>query len=86
MCISHWAEIEYFRADSLSDALSIIGRIFSFSLCLEQPYMWFFVALVVLLTSGMTAFTKSGKMRFKANKSNMNNVDGFYPVMDSTKF
>lgn len=81
----------FFRAESIEKAFVIIGRIFSLESGLEQPYMWMFIAAIVLGVGSVSAFviakrksgTKSGEYR---KLQNVSMVDGFYPILDLTKF
>lgn len=76
----------FFRADSLPHALTIIGRIFSFENGLEQPYMWLFIGIVVLIACSIVALVKSKRQGLHTKKMNMGFVDGYYPILDLTKF
>lgn len=76
----------FFRADSLSHALSIIRKIFSFETGLEQPYMWLFISIIVLAICSMAALIKSKKQNIKILKMNISFVEGYYPIVDLTKF
>lgn len=74
----------FFRADSLTDALCIIKRIFSFAVGLEQPYMWLFVALLVLAISSAIAFKKTDLKKSNYKRMNISIVNGYYPLLDLT--
>lgn len=80
----------FFRADTLSDAVTVIQRIFSFECGVEQPYLWFFVSVVILIGSTVAAFVKykkTGKISIISKKvKNVATFDGFYPIMNLNKF
>ena len=76
----------FFRADSLSHALSIIGRIFSFDSGLEQPYMWFFISAIILIVANIVAYLQAKKKRDKTKKQNVSLVEGFYPLVELSSF
>ena len=76
----------FFRADSLEHALRILGRIFAFCGGLEQPYLWFFVGLVVLIACSIAALLRSKAAKSALKKQNFSFVDGYYPLLDLKKF
>ena len=78
----------FFRAESISKALLIIKRIFSFDGGLEQPYLWLFIALVVLIAASMIAYIKSRRTtpQKPVKMKNFSLVDGFYPLVDLSTF
>ena len=76
----------FFRAESLTDACFVIRRIASFEVGLEQPYMWFFIAVVIVLVASFGAYTMSKKKKLVATKCNMSVVEGFYPILNLKKF
>lgn len=76
----------FFRADSLSHAIVIIKRIFSFEKGLEHAYMWLMVSAVILCICSMFAIIRSVKIGFKSKKQNMSIVNAYYPILDLTKF
>ena len=76
----------FFRADSVTDALIIIKRIGSFDTGLEQPYMWFFIAAVFVLIASYCAYISSKRKKLVAAKANMSAVEGFYPILDLSRF
>lgn len=75
----------FFRATSISQALLIIKRIFSFSNGLEQPYMWLFVGIIILLGASLLAYKKS-KLAKANMKKNVSFVSGYYPLVDLNSF
>ena len=76
----------FFRAESVSDACFIIRRIISFEAGLEQPYMWFFIAAVIVLVASSCAYSVSKKKNLVSAKCNMSAVEGFYPILNLGKF
>jgi len=78
----------FFRAESMSQAIIIIKRIFSFESGLEQPYMWLIISFVVLIVSSVIAYIVSKKKTDikLLKKTNISMVDGYYPLVDMTKF
>ena len=76
----------FFRANSFKNAIDIITRVFSFSPGLEQPYLWLFISLVLYFAAVIFAVVKSRKSEKKLKKLNVSMVDGFYPVLNLSKF
>ena len=76
----------FFRANSVSDSFIIIKRIFSFEGGLEQPYLWLFFAIGILLASSLVAVFYSKKKGLVARKNNNSFVEAFYPNLDLRKF
>ena len=76
----------FFRVDSWSHAMEIIGQIFSFKCGLEQPYMWMFIAAIILAAATTMATAQSAKRSLQSKKANMSPIDGFYPVFDLSSF
>ena len=76
----------FFRANSFENAIDIITRVFSFSSGLEQPYLWLFISLVLYFAAVIFAVVKSRKSEKKLKKLNVSMVDGFYPVLNLSKF
>lgn len=76
----------FFRADSFSNAMDVIGQIFSFKDGLTQPYFWLFVSVAVYIIAVVFAAIVSKKRNKEMKKQNQSKIDGFYPVMDLSKF
>lgn len=76
----------FFRADSIVHALEILKQMFCFRSGLEQPYMWLFVAVTVLVIGSLAAAIKSKRCGRCSRKQNVCNIHGFYPILDLTKF
>ena len=76
----------FFRAESFENAMEIITRMFSFSAGLEQPFLWLFISLFLYFTAVIAAVIKSKKNTIEPKKKNVSRTDGFYPVMNLSKF
>lgn len=76
----------FFRADSFENAIEIIARMFSFNVGLEQPYLWLFISLGLYLAAVVCALFKSKKYTTSLKKQNISIVNGFYPVLNLSKF
>lgn len=80
----------FFRANTLSDAIVVIQRIFSFAQGVEQPYLWLFVGIVILAGATIMAlikYKKSGQQSTTKRKNhNFSAINGFYPILDLNKF
>ncbi len=78
----------FFRAESISQAVLIIKRIFSFESGLEQPYFWLIISLVVLVAAEAVAFVKANNNpnRKMSKNTNVSIAEGYYPQVDLTSF
>ncbi len=76
----------FFRADSFNNAIDVIVRIVSFEDGLTQPYFWLFVSLAIYIIAVVIAYKKSKSSSVEIKKKNQSTVNGFYPVLDLTKF
>lgn len=76
----------FFRADSFENAVEIITRAFSFSAGLEQPYLWLFVSLILYFAAVVIAVVKSKNNPLPMKKQNVSRVEGYYPVLNLSKF
>lgn len=76
----------FFRADSFEHAMEIVTRVFSFSAGLEQPYLWLLASLALYFAAVAFAVVKSKKAESKSKKLNVSRVEGFYPVLNLSKF
>ena len=76
----------FFRAESVQQAFKIIQRIFCFDAGISQPYMWLFIALVILLAATVTALCRSGKKPERPSKTNVSYIDGYYPLLKLDSF
>jgi alginate O-acetyltransferase complex protein AlgI len=68
-----------FRADSFSTAGQIIIRIITWQDGIIQIYSWVIVAVLVLLCAAITAIAKAHKTKSKE-------INGFYIILDLSKF
>lgn len=76
----------FFRASSVGNAVDIITGIFSFRKGLEQPYLWLFASLTVLIAATAAAGIRSRNNPVPLKKKNVSRTDGYYPVLDLSKF
>ena len=76
----------FFRAESFDKAVGIISRMFSFSDGLEQPYLWLFISLAIYFAAVIFAAIKSRKTPVSQKKKNVSMINGYYPVLDLSKF
>lgn len=65
----------FFRAESLSQALFVLRRMFTVNVGIEQPYTWAFFAAAVLLAATMVACARS-------RKRGLREAEGYYPLMN----
>ena len=66
-----------FRADSFSTAIKVWTGMFSFQTGINQPYTWSFFAAACLIMGTVAAVIYDKKSE---------NINGFYPVLDLSKF
>jgi alginate O-acetyltransferase complex protein AlgI len=74
----------FFRSDSFSTAGQIITRIVTWQGGIIQIYTWLVVALFIIIAATLFTVIKS----YSASGSNANHVEvnGFYPILDLSKF
>lgn len=75
-----------FRAESLSKAKLILKRMISFEVGLEHVYFWLVVTIIIFAFACVVAYIKSKNNVITGKFKNVSRVEGFYPVMDLTKF
>ena len=75
-----------FRAESLSQAWLILTRMVSFEAGLEHIYFWLIVSAVLFGIVCIAAYMKSKDNVIVGKFKNVSRIEGFYPVMDLTKF
>ena len=75
-----------FRAESLSKAKLILKRMISFEVGLEHVYFWLVVTIIIFAFACVAAYIKSKNNVITGKFKNVSRVEGFYPVMDLTKF
>lgn len=75
-----------FRAESLSKAKLILKRMISFEAGLEHVYFWLVVTIIIFAFACVAAYIKSKNNVITGKFKNVSRVEGFYPVMDLTKF
>lgn len=76
----------FFRADSINQALGILGRIIAFEPGINHPYLWLFVAIIILLSASIIAAVKSSNNKLPIKKYNNSYVNGYYPLVDLNTF
>ena len=76
----------FFRAESIEKAFVIIKRIISFESGVSQPYMWFFIALIILIIASIVALLHSKNNLSNITKKNISFVDGYYPIVKLESF
>ena len=76
----------FFRAESIEKAFVIIKRIISFESGVSQPYMWFFIALIILIIASIVALLHSKNNVSNITKKNISFVDGYYPIVKLESF
>ena len=74
-----------FRADSFSTAIKIYSGMFKIHSGINQPYTWSFFAIICLAVGSAAAIIKSRK-NYENDKSDAFIIDGFYPILDLSKF
>lgn len=67
----------FFRASSLENALDIFRGIVLWQDGINQMYTWSYFSIAILFFATLIAYRKSGKSSF---------INGFYPIMDLSKF
>lgn len=76
----------FFRAETLSDAMTVIRLIFTAHVGVFHPYAWLTAALVIYLVAAAAAVKKSLPRKAELKKKNTSFVEGFYPLMDLGSF
>ncbi len=74
-----------FRADSLSTALNVYKSIFSIHTGINQPYFWSFIAIICYIIAVIFAVLNSKKAK-QSNKYNNLIINGYYPILDLSRF
>lgn len=74
-----------FRADSFSTAVKVWTGMFTAHSGISQPYTWSFFAIACLIVSTVIAAVHSKKKGIVDKKGNAV-INGYYPVMDLSKF
>ena len=74
-----------FRADNFDTAVKVWGRMFTWHSGINQPYTWSFFAIVCFVAGTAVAYVHSKKIG-SADRFGELQINGFYPVMDLSKF
>jgi alginate O-acetyltransferase complex protein AlgI len=69
----------FFRADSFSKAAIIIKRIITWQKGIIQIYVWVVVSIIIVLSAEIITV-------LKAHKDNSGELNGFYIILDLSKF
>lgn len=64
----------FFRAESFSVAWTVIKRIVTLQKGIRQPFLWSFIAIIILLLSTICAVVK--------NHKDLRGTDGYYPILN----
>ena len=65
----------FFRAESFSDAWTIIARVITLQNGITQPFSWTFVAIIILAVSELAAV-------IRAKRRGLQYTEGFCPLMN----
>lgn len=76
----------FFRAESISKAFNILSRLFSFSNGVVHVYMWLMISVTVLFAGSFTAAVTTKNRELPINRQNQSFVNGYYPMLNLTKF
>ena len=76
----------FFRCEKTPQAMAVLKQLFGFKEGIFHPYMWLFVAGAVLAVSVIIAKIKSRNITVGENRQNTSAVEGFYPLLDLSKF
>lgn len=72
----------FFRTDTMTDAMLIIKRLFSFETGITHHYIWVYISLILLLISSIAAYRKSCNKLINENKQNTSVAEGYYPKVE----
>lgn len=76
----------FFRASTFRDAMTILGRILTFSPGVQHMNIWVFFAAGVFAAGAVAAMIASRGKKPTGKYKNQSPVDAFYPILDLTKF
>ncbi|MBR3979386.1 MAG: MBOAT family protein [Oscillospiraceae bacterium] len=76
----------FFRAESVNKAFQILGRLFCFGDGVVHLYLWLFIALGGLLVGSIVAAIGAKDGVLPQNRQNQSLVDGYYPILNLSKF
>lgn len=76
----------FFRAENIQTAILIISRMFIWKVGINQMYSWSFLAIALTLIAYILAWSKSMKNPILDKKTGLTSIDGYYPLLDLTKF
>ena len=76
----------FFRAESMSKAFEILGRMFSFGNGIVHLYLWLLVGVAALFACSLIAAVATKDRMLPEKRKNQSYVKGFYPILDLNKF
>ncbi|MBE6887606.1 MAG: MBOAT family protein [Ruminococcaceae bacterium] len=76
----------FFRIETTSQAMVVLRQIFTLGDGITHLYIWSFFAYGVLAVSTIAAAVKSRGIKHQPNHQNTCCVEGFYPLLDLSKF
>ena len=76
----------FFRAETLSQAFAVLSQIFSLRSGISHPYRWTFVSLAILVGCSIFCAVATKNRTLPEHRQNTSFVEGFYPLLDLTKF
>jgi hypothetical protein len=76
----------FFRAETLSQAFAVLSQIFSLRSGISHPYLWTFVSLAILVGCSIFCAVATKNRTLPEHRQNTSFVEGFYPLLDLTKF
>lgn len=76
----------FFRAESIEQAMDVIVQILRFEKGLEQPYMWLWISVVIVLVVSGITLVKAKNIRLENGKYNRCKVNAVYPLLNLERF
>ena len=76
----------FFKTENISKSLKIIKKIFSFEQGINQPYLYLFTSLILLIIITIIVYKKSIKQNNTLKKQNTSLINGYYPILNLNKF
>lgn len=75
----------FFRADSLETAFKVFAGLFTIHSGISQPYTWSFFAIICVISATIVVVYRGKKRDIHDNHGELI-IDGFYPILDLSKF
>ena len=76
----------FFRAESADKAIAVLSQMFALRQGITHLYFWTFISLAMLIAGSATATVKSKGNTVSPKHKNTCAVQGFYPLLDLSKF